>query len=76
MENTEKKPQTIGEWLDWAERQGYDWANEAREETVRLRGEEMLSYPVESLYEATSYMFTWSISKKGHIYWQQICESL
>jgi hypothetical protein len=76
MGKTDKQPKTVGEWLDWAEEQGYEWAKEAREETVRLSGEGRLTCRVEGLYEAIPYMFVWCVSEKGHLYWQEIFESI
>jgi hypothetical protein len=76
MEKTDKQPQTIGEWFDWAEENGYEWAKEAREETIRLRGDERLGWKKDALVYSLQSMFCWSESKKGHFYWQQIHDSI
>jgi hypothetical protein len=73
MKNTNKKPETIGEWLDWAEEQGYDWAKEAREETLSQKGVDQLNINVSDITDAVAYAFYWTDSKKGHYYWDKIC---
>lgn len=75
MGNTNKQPKTIGEWLDWAEEQGYEWAKEAREETVRLSGSKRLEFIVPSLQKAVMHMFAWRESDSGFFYWDEIYES-
>ena len=75
METTEKRPQTIGEWLDWAEEQGYEWAKEAREETIRLSGLKSLEFIVPSLKKAVMHMFAWHESDRGFNDWDEIYES-
>ena len=76
MQNTDKQPQTIGEWLDWAEKQGYEWAKEAREETVRLSGERRLDGFAGTLFHAVYRMFGWHESIKGIDHWDEVAKSV
>jgi len=54
MEDTDKQPQTIGEWLDWAEEQGYEWAKEAREEALKEPFKEDLNIKVPTISDIKS----------------------
>jgi hypothetical protein len=76
MENTNKQPQTIGEWLDWAEEQGYEWAKEAMVEVVMQHGAYGFTEVRSDLPKAILGGFSWSKSDKGFEYWNQIHESL
>lgn len=76
MNNTDKQPETIGEWLDWAEEQGYEWAKEAMVEVVMQHGAYKLLEHKESLSRSVLDGFTWPESEKGRFYWQKIYESV
>ena len=72
MEKTDKQPQTLGEWLDWAEEQGYEWANEAWKELENVDPKD----DCHCLADALIMSFTWKYSAKGHDYWGKIHSSI
>lgn len=68
----EKQPKTIGEWLDWAEQNGYVWAKEARDAIVAERGESWLNEQRYSLKYVILGSFDWDEPKRGFEYWNKI----
>jgi hypothetical protein len=68
MENTNKQPQTIGEWLDWAEEHGYEWAKEARRLAI-LYGTHQSERMFGSIKSAVLSAFAWEEAPQGFEYW-------
>lgn len=67
---------TILEWFEEAKANGAEWADNAINTTIELRGPERLKYPVFSLANALYFAFAWHESVEKHRYWQLIYQKI